>query len=369
MKAALISIDGLSMEDLDVFSRTESIGSLLPSSSIARSMAITPAQTYPCHASILSGCYPERTGIIDNLSHPDMSWQWWRSSIRTPVMTDYARKAGLSTAAVCFPVTAGGDIEYLVPEIWAGSDRDDPDPVFRKASSEKGYGYYLRHKDKLDWMRTPGMDLFAASVFSDIVREQKPDLALLHLSYLDHQKHLHGPLASDVPHAVSFIDGLMGEVLSALGGGYAVFITGDHGHRRQDRAVQLPDDGRMVIHPAGMSAEIYLQGIGEDEAVSELSSSVGIGRIFRKGDLDALHLPSSFDLLAIAADGYAFSKDGNVTPSGHGYMGEDGPYPPFIMWNAPFSFRRDECTLVDEAPTVLRLLGIGMEGTDGSSLI
>ncbi len=368
MKAAFISIDGLDIEDLDAFSQTECIGSLLKNASVARSTAVTPAQTYACHASMLSGCYPARTGVADNLSHPDMQWQWQRSSIKVPVITDTARSAGLSTAAVCFPVTAGADITYLIPEIWTERDGDDPDPVFRSSSSEAGYEYYLRHRSKLDWMRTPGMDEFAAAAFSDIIRERRPDLALLHLSYLDHQKHLSGPRAEDVPHAVSFIDSLMKEAVDAMGDDYVIFIAGDHGHRAQSKAVNFSGDSRIVIHPTGMSAEVYLSGIAEDEAARELLCAEGISRVWRRDEFPLLGLSGAFSLFAECAPGYAFSKDGSVTPSGHGYVGEKGPYPPFIASGAPEPFRRDVCSLVDEAPTVLSLFGLAMPEADGEPL-
>ena len=368
MKAALISIDGLDCEDLPVFSRTESLGRLIASAQIARSRAITPAQTYPCHASVLSGCYPEHTGVVDNLSHPGLSWQWWRSAIRTPIITDLAREAGLSTASVCFPMTAGADIDCLVPEIWAEKPDDDTDPVFLSSCSEKGYRYYLRHKDRLDWMRTPGMDLFAAAVFEDIIREERPDLALLHLSYLDHQKHIHGPSASSVPHAVSFIDKLMEDIDAALGLEYALFIIGDHGHRAQSKPLSVSLDG-IDIHSTGMSAEAYLDGIGEDEAYARLSAINGIKRIYRKKELPLLHLPKSFDLFLVADDGYAFSQTGAVTAAGHGYVGSEVPYPVFAAYNLPYKFRSDVCSLVDESPTVLKALGVDMPGADGTALI
>ena len=368
MKAALISIDGLDCEDLPVFSRTESLGRLLLSAQIVRSKAITPAQTYPCHASVLSGCYPEHTSVVDNLSHPERTWQWWRRSIKMPILTDLAKAAGFSTASVCFPMTAGADIDYLVPEIWTEADGDDTDPVFRAACSEKGYHFYLRYKDKLDWMRTPGMDLFAAAVFEDIIREEQPDLALLHLSYLDHQKHLHGPSAASVPHAVSFIDTVLKGVLDALGNEYAVFIIGDHGHRAQSKPLTLHLKG-MSVHPTGMSAEIYLDGMSEEEAAGKLSAEKGIARVYRKHELPSLHLPSSMDLFVVCSAGYAFSSSGSVTPSGHGYAGDEGPYPPFIACGLSSRLSRKECSLVDEAPTILKSLGVDSGAMDGSPLI
>ena len=102
---------------------------------------------------------------------------------------------------------------------------------------------------------------YAADI-TDIVKEQKPDIALLHLSYLDHQKHLHGPLASDVPHAVDFIDNLLGSVFEALSSDYIIFITGDHAHRAQKGSVDISIEG-ISVHPTGQSAEIYLDGISE----------------------------------------------------------------------------------------------------------
>ena len=367
MKAALISIDALDWEDLPVFRKARNMGRILAHADAIRSEAITPAQTYPCHASILSGSYPSRTFVIDNLSHPERRWQYCRSSIKCPILTDAARSSGLTTAAVCFPMTACADIDYLVPEIWTEREGDDSDPLFSSACSEKGYGYYLRHKAKLDWMRTPGMDLFASSVFVDIVKEQKPDIALLHLSYLDHQKHLHGSLASDVPHAVDFIDNLLGSVFEALSSDYIIFITGDHAHRAQKGSVDISIEG-ISVHPTGQSAEIYLDGISERDAISKLAAVDGIAKVYGQKELASLGLPPSFDIFAEAEEGYVFTPNGKVTASGHGYVGSEGPYPPFIAINAPCRFRTDRCSIVDEAPTILSLFGLKLDGADGKCL-
>ncbi len=365
MKAALISIDALDIEDLDVFSHFSSLARVLRKGQVIRSMAVTPAQTYPCHASILSGFYPEKTEIIDNLSHPSFEWQFWRESIKTKILTDYAKENGLSTASVCFPVTAGADIDYLVPEIWTKREGDDADPVFKSASSEKGYEYYLRHKEKLDWMRTPGMDIFASNVFISIIKEQRPDLALLHLSYLDHQKHMKSPRAKDIPYALSFIEELMEKVLEVLDD-YEIFIVGDHGHRKQIKGIVFGDDSRIILHPTGMTAEIYLDGISEAEAKQKLEAIEGVKRVYEMSEFESLHLPKSFSLFAVADEGYAFSL--SPTPAGHGYVGEEGPYPPFIAFNVPYALKKDTCSLVDIAPTILKTFGIEMDA-DGCSLI
>ena len=136
--------------------------------------------------------------------------------------------------------------------------------------------------------------------------------------------------------------------------------------RSQELMLALEEGFRNQRIP---QCKIYLDGMGEEEAYESLVSTPGVRKVFRKHELSQIHLPSSFDLLVLAEDGYAFSQSGSVTPSGHGYAGFEGPYPPFIAYNLPYGFKRTECSLVDEAPTVLRALGIDMPGCDGSSLI
>ncbi|MFP3367009.1 alkaline phosphatase family protein, partial [Pseudoalteromonas sp. SIMBA_148] len=68
---------------------------------------IYPSVTYPCHATIVTGKYPNRHGVVNNTllqpgrDSPD--WHWYRKSIRGTTLYDEAKKAGMTTAALLWP--------------------------------------------------------------------------------------------------------------------------------------------------------------------------------------------------------------------------------------------------------------------------
>ena len=62
-------------------------------------------------------------GIVNNLrfqperEKPD--WFWQRKYIHGTTLFDEARKAGLTTAALLWPVASRSGITYNLPEVWA----------------------------------------------------------------------------------------------------------------------------------------------------------------------------------------------------------------------------------------------------------
>lgn len=86
--------------------------------------------------------------------------------------------------------------DYNIGEIWAPEEKDDPTPWFQQADSPAAAEIFEANKHMLCWMKTPQMDEFAAQCAVDIIRKHQPDLMLLHLSYVDHQRHklgVHSP--------------------------------------------------------------------------------------------------------------------------------------------------------------------------------
>ena len=239
MKIILLSIDALMESDLEYFRKLPAMGRLLEKASVVpQIMSIYPTYTYACHASMASGCYPDRTKVAHNVTWPEEEWMWDRRYNKAEILTDVLKRNGYSTASVCFPMTGGADIDINVPEVWAEKPDDDTDPVFRKYSSEKGYRIYQKNKAKLNWMKTPAMDEFATDCVCDILDEHEPDFIMAHLSYLDHQRHNCGPESECVEHAIRFIDTCVEKILDHADD-YKWIIVGDHGHRRVFRQFSI----------------------------------------------------------------------------------------------------------------------------------
>ena len=262
----------------------------------------------------------------------------------------------------------------------------------------------------LRWMKTPQMDEFAAQCAVDIIKEYRPDLMFLHLSYVDHQRHKLGVRSEKLDHAFAFVDEQLGRVFDALDetGGLEntnIAVLGDHGQLYCDQMFHLntvlrdmgfltEENGTVAswkIYAAqcAFSAQIYRQPDVDPKLVYETLCKIrdqypgSISQIFTKEQAADLHLTGEFDFVVEAGDRTAFDKVANATEyftsvdeireyklsvSTHGHLPEKGDKPPFILSGPdviPGKVQKGGY-LVDEAPTILRLLGITEHHMDGS---
>ena len=394
MKLVVLSIDALMMEDLPYLRSFRYLSSLLKGSFVCPVMGIYPTYTYPCHATVITGCCPDRTGIAHNQAL-DGRWLWERQNVKVPLLTDYAKAYGLTTAAVCWPCTGGAGIDYLVPELWAPEEGDDEEPVFKANCSHEGYLYYLSHRGLLDWMRTPGMDEFATECFVDIFRGHRPDISFLHLSRLDHSRHAHGAAPEKNLDAMKFIDSQVGRILTSIDLQDVTFaVLGDHGHRDTDSVFNLARalkdlgyDGRIIPHNAAFSSQVYLDGISKEEAGRVLeglreSYPQHIDRVMSTEETERRYNLSGAFSFVLEAKGTTIFQgaadeplvmapvngDFHYSLSSHGYAPEKGPFSPLVVTGMKAEERIDLCHLTDLAPTFLSFFGIKALGMDGVAL-
>ena len=126
----VVSVDALVYEDLETLSKLYALAPRWDKMArVDRVRSIYPTITYPCHSTMMTGVYPDRHHIVNNeapiLGVEHCLWQHFRSSVKAPSIFDAAKKAGLTTAAVFWPVT-GKDpaIDYLVDEYWPQHGED-----------------------------------------------------------------------------------------------------------------------------------------------------------------------------------------------------------------------------------------------------
>src|SRR5712692_7023075 len=85
---------------------------------------IFPTVTYPAHTTMITGVRPAVHGIVQNrifeapTDPQTREWYWYADAIKTETLWSMAKKAGLVTATVGWPVTVGANIDYNVPEIF-----------------------------------------------------------------------------------------------------------------------------------------------------------------------------------------------------------------------------------------------------------
>ena len=89
MRLCLISMDAVARPDADRLFRLPALSALREESAFCPNVqTVYPTVTYPIHASILTGCYPDRTGIGHNkpfqpdTPHDLQAWYWDYRAIR-----------------------------------------------------------------------------------------------------------------------------------------------------------------------------------------------------------------------------------------------------------------------------------------------
>ncbi len=87
--------------------------------------SIFPTLTYVAHSTMVTGVYPNRHGIVQNnpfqpfIEEKNQRWFWYRDDIKVPTIYDQAKKQGLVTAGILWPVTGKAGITYNLPEVVA----------------------------------------------------------------------------------------------------------------------------------------------------------------------------------------------------------------------------------------------------------
>lgn len=414
-RLVVLCVDSLFTTDLKDVQKLKGFQTILENSRIAGDITcIYPTLTYPCHATVMSGMYPDRHGISHNEKlNPacgNHEWFWHYRDLQAKTVFDYARENGLRTGAVLWPVTAAAPIDYLIPEIWTLSPQENPDTVFLPNISPAVKEIYEKNKNMLDWKTNPDFDRFGTQCAVDIIHEFKPEVLFLHQATLDHVRHRFGVHSAEVQEALKLHDNWIQMLIDALReeGLFeetAFIILGDHGHLRVDHNIstnlllkeagfiQTDEEGQIVSWQAyaqscGISTQVFVKDPADNEKVLQILKKLEregyVQNIFTRSQTEKqYHLTGQFAFVAEAADGYAFSnqigkdlivptdsEDYKFSVSTHGHLPHRGEKPCFIMHGKGINPGEViGAGLIDEAPTFLDLLHIPAQGLAGKSLL
>jgi|GEM_PF-277375 len=205
----LISIDGLrpdalDMADTPILDDLRTKGSYFPSA-----QTVKQSWTLPSHASMLTGMLPEKHGLLWSL--PYIGWP----GLEGPTLFNVAHDAGFSTGMVL----GKQKLNYLVlgdsvDKLFGAADVHDPEV-----------------KDQA----------------VKFIQEGLPDVLFIHFPDVDRVGHEYGWMSTNQLYAVTFVDGMIGEVVAALeSGGYLnstlLIITADHGGHDHSHGDDTPVD-------------------------------------------------------------------------------------------------------------------------------
>jgi predicted AlkP superfamily pyrophosphatase or phosphodiesterase len=417
----VISFDCLSSLDFPMLEELPHFNHFLQAGAYCKHVrTIYPSVTYPCHTTIVTGKYPKNHGVINNTflqpgrHSPD--WFWHRKHVKGTTLYDVAKKAGMKTAALLWPVTARADIDFNMPEIFANRKWHHQIPVsLANGSIRYQLGMNRRFGHLRSGLNQPELDHFVLESTVHTILTKKPQLLLVHFVDLDTQRHYHGFSSIEAKEAIRRHDYRLGRIIKALKGAgiyedTTIAVLGDHSALDESKAIKL----NVLFRESGLidadrngkvknwkayckscdgSAYIYVNDSLDTqtkEVVKKLLKNLieektnGIEKIYSQEEAANMGADENCTFMVEASRGYYLKeelegsfieeitdkdiREKRYTRASHGYSPEKGDYTTVLMM-AGKGVRQNTVVpamrLIDEGPTFARLLGLSLGQTDG----
>ncbi|EWS79588.1 hypothetical protein BF93_12890 [Brachybacterium phenoliresistens] len=419
----LVSVDAMHTDDIPFARTLPSFARILERAAVAEIEGVYPSVTYPNHTAQITGCGPATTGVFNNLrfqpGRGDASdWFSEASAIRVPTLLDAAKAAGMVTAAVQWPVTVGAEsADWLVPEL-AGARFRQGDLLehFRGATNAASLERYVA--PNLDLVGTHPAGLFfpfVGRVAAQILREQRPDVLLVHYVEVDSARHRHGTYGPHVEESLREVDAHLAGLLEALdaadGAEQAnIVLVSDHGHIDVEQHTNLnrvfadrgllrvDESGALVDYDviclgAGLSGQLFLaDGLAPERfaevemllAEIEADSQYRIERIWTSDETRRDYgLDGPFAWVVESEPGVIVGQAWDRRPvvrrgdedfpalkGAHGHAPRHGGQPVLIAAGPAFESGADlgRRSMLDIAPTLARVLGLELPDAEGAVL-
>lgn len=226
---------------------------------------VVPTVTYPSHTTLVTGVSPAQHGILSNTIFDPMGkhkgeWYWYFKQVKSTTLYQAADAAGLTTAAIGWPVTVGAPIDYLLAEFAQSEQIALPKTDTVRPADLKG-------RLATDFPTSADGDDRKTAWTVGIIQAYNPNLVLAHLDDLDHQEHSHGPFSAEADRTLEKLDGQVAQIIAAelaQNPDATIIIVSDHGFAQVDHHVAL----NALLAQAGL---IRLAPNGAKDTASVLS--------------------------------------------------------------------------------------------------
>ncbi len=403
-----MSIDGLSWQRL--------LASKLPLPNLRALLAkgvagplttVFPSQTWPAHASLLTGGWPARHGALANHIYDrdtERNVDVWTlprdEAMSMDTLFDAAHRRGVRTANVLWPLTGkAAGLDWNLPEVYGGR-------AFRRQSSRGALrqladvGLPTDRMHRLSYEEAFELDSFSRDAAVHLLTgsaAKRPGLLLFHLLSLDTLSHRYGPDSRPASWALELCDRYLGQVLSAwrAAGGGPVVVTSDHGftqvsdglayrllernaklNKAQRAALRLVPNGHALFlyaksGPVGAAALAKVKAfLAQDERLDTWMEGRAMQRHHLGDPKQDPRLPDAIALLKpnvlIWGTRTRSRERKPIWKGNHGYL----PTLPelqgvFIAQGRPFRARQrvKGMHVIEVAPTLARALGWPLRGT------
>jgi predicted AlkP superfamily pyrophosphatase or phosphodiesterase len=415
----VISFDGLSTLDFDYIAKLPNFKKFLSGAAYCKKVySVYPSVTYPAHATIVTGKYPKNHGVVNNtLFQPNRKkpdWYWQRKYVKGETLYDAVIKQGKKVAALLWPVTGKSKIQYNLPEIFANRPWKNQVMVSLMNGSPL---YQIDLNNKFGHLRKglkqPYLDNFVHASALYTLENKKPDLTLIHYVDLDSMRHYHGFNSKEAKDALERHDKRLGEIIECLKKNNmydesTIIVLGDHSSLDEDKIIRInallkekgyidvDANGKIIAYRAiskncDGSAYIYTkEGKCDIKELRKLLDSFNdkykcLEAIYTKAEAEKFGADSNCSFMLEANKGYYFVDDyeGELTEevkpeevgtlphrtkATHGYSPYKKDYTTVFMAKGQSINEGaviESMSLIDEAPTMAKLLGVELPGVDG----
>lgn len=418
MRLLFITLDAAFHEDAARLLSLPNLGALADRGVFCdRVQTIYPSLTYPIHASLVTGCYPDRHGIGHNEVYtPDQPaerrpWHWVARDIQVETLFQAGARAGREIASLMWPVS--GQMRYVrynMPEVHALPNENQVLKALSYGSTWwllKNEFLYSRHRLSF---RQPHLDGFSVLIARTLIdrhynpkRKVKgelprvqpsarksamhmPDMMFLHLVDLDATRHKHGVRGAEAETSLIRLDKRVGQLLQALEEAGAaddtlVCIASDHGQVDVTDTVALD----AWLRHSGLPARAQTLGLGAyihvergayrqvHEALEAHKQELKLKHIYTRQELLEMHAPREVHLAVEPEEGVEI-VDQALAPhhsATHGF-GPGHPAAQCLLWMAGPGIlkgaRLHQAQIVDIAPTIARALRLSLPQAQGRVL-
>lgn len=375
--------------------------------------SVFPSVTYAAHSTIITGALPGTHGIINNDPFEPKggsgAWYWYEDAIKVRTLWDAAREENLTTAAVIWPVSVGAPIDFNIPVIRPGKNKN---ATQLSLTREKANPPGLLEEIEMNATGKLRVKIFNNNYFimdenisrmgAYLIEEYKPAFTAIHFISVDHFAHAEGRNGDKVKQAVGVVDRAVGSVVEAvkragIEGNTAFIITGDHGFVNRKTRIQpniwlrnaglmnniRQGDWKAQFKPAGGSAFLYLKDKKDSATLNKVNeiltampeANKKYFRVIDRNELERIGADPNVALALTGKDGTVFGsavKGEEISAIKSG--GAHGFYPDFpeihtgfIGWGAGFNKKTSIpfMGLEDISPIISELLDIPFNAPDG----
>lgn len=314
-KLLLISFDAVGDHLLPWLAQKPAIASFMHSAATVRDVdSIYLSNTYPVHASVVTGRPPCVHGLISNTQPFPQKYPQWcveAEQIHAKTLWQAAADCGLRTASVLWPVTGGArSITYNLPEIMPRPGDNQVMLNLKYGSKAMQIRLWLRYRHLLQGIRQPARDRFAAHCMADIIRRHRPDLMLMHFTCVDSLCHEHGEDRGRLAPALDMLDEGLALLLDAVDDDTSVIVFSDH--------AQLQVHTSICLNELLVSRGLLIKTRNEAEILHANDESVKCANRSKRSETVELYRPGAHGCFFECCGGSAFFHPGDLLTAPEG---------------------------------------------------